>query len=106
MFLFSFFEYLISNFLNLLIKDKKNDLRRTKGKIAFIIFVEDNAFRNKIKNICSVMEVSLFSTPDLNKLKENMLEIKNEIFEASDLLNQMNYSILDLLNSRIGDVYI
>ena len=52
------------------------------------------------------MEVSLFSTPDLNKLKENMLEIKNEIFEASDLLNQMNYSILDLLNSRIGDVYI
>ena len=77
---------------------------KSKGKKAFIIFVEDNAFKNKIKKICNVMDVELFTVPDLGKMKENMHEIKNEIFETSDLLNQMNYSILDLLNTRIGDV--
>lgn len=50
------------------------------------------------------MDVTLFTIPDLSKLKENMLEIKNEIFEHSDLLNQINFSILDLFNMRIGDV--
>ena len=50
------------------------------------------------------MDVTLFGVPNLTKLKENMLEIKKEIFETSDLLNQINFSILDLLNIRIGDV--
>lgn len=77
---------------------------KAKGKKAFIIFVEDAAFKNKIRNICKVMDVTLFTIPDLGKLKENMKEIKSEIFETSDLLNQINFSILDLFNMRIGDV--
>lgn len=52
------------------------------------------------------MDVNLFNIPDLNRLKENMSEIKNEIFEKSDLLNEINYSILDLFKNRIGDVFI
>lgn len=52
------------------------------------------------------MDVTLFPIPFLNKLNENMTEIKNEIFQTSDMLNQINFSILDLLHMRIGDVKI
>lgn len=50
------------------------------------------------------MDVKLYEVPSLNKVNETMTAIKNDILQASKLLKQTNISILDLLNTRIGEV--
>lgn len=50
------------------------------------------------------MDVKLYEVPSLKKVNETMTSIKNDILQASKLLKQTNISILDLLNTRIGEV--
>ncbi len=50
------------------------------------------------------MDIKIYDVPSLKKVNETMSSIKNEIIQASKLLKQTNISILDLLNTRIGEV--
>ncbi len=74
------------------------------GKKAFIIFIEDIAFKKKITKICSVMDIKVYDVPPLKKVNHCLNEIKNEIIQAAKLLKQINITVLDLLNTRIGEV--
>ena len=50
------------------------------------------------------MDIKLFEVPALRNVNETMTSIKSDIIQASKLLKLTNISILDLLNTRIGEV--
>jgi len=50
------------------------------------------------------MDVKLYEVPSLKKVRETMISIQEDIKQASNLLMQTNISILNLLNSQIGEV--
>jgi hypothetical protein len=52
------------------------------------------------------MDIKLYEVPHLKKVNETMTSIKSDIQQASKLLKQTNISIIDLLNTRIGEVKI
>ena len=56
--------------------------------------------------ICQVMDTRTYEIPNLREVKQSLKNIKNEILQSSKILKQTNISILDLLNSRIGEVIL
>jgi len=83
--------------------DKENSHLR---QLFLIIFPgsEENIMMNKLIKICDIFNASRYKVPSINEFSIEFPELKNEIFEKKNILNESKSTAVNYIRAKIGEV--
>ena len=94
----------IPTFFDLTIENKVLQIKQEKR--IFVIFLQgyQNSFLfKKILNICDLFGANRFNIPRKEKIRKELLNIQNEIFDKKTYLKSIETSIIDFFKDKIGE---